>query len=73
MAIRDKPDKAKQVYIERGLPYPTGIEDANFEKLYPSSRKTPSWIMIDKDGIVREVTAGRVFPNDIANLFKQIE
>ena len=73
VAIRDKPDRAKQVYIERGLPYPTGIEDANFEKLYPSSRKTPSWIMVDRDGIVRDVTSGRVFPNDIANLFKQIE
>ena len=73
VAIRDKPDKARQTYLDRALPYPTGIEDANFEKRYPLSRKTPSWILVDKEGIVRQVVSGRVFPNDIATMFKAIE
>ena len=68
VAIRDKPEKAKQVYLDRGLPYPTGIEDANFEKLYPASRKTPTWIVVDKNGIVRDVSVGKSLRNDIDSM-----
>ena len=73
VAIRDSPEKAKQVYAERALPYPTGIEDASFEKLYPASRKTPTWVIVDKDGIVREVGAGRASRSDIEAMMRKAQ
>ena len=73
VAIRDTPEKARKVYTERGMPYPTGIEDANFEKLYPASRKTPTWVMVDKNGIVRDISSGRAYPNDFEMMFKKVQ
>ena len=73
VAIRDKPDKARQVYTERGLPYPTGIEDANFEKLYPAARKTPTWIIVNKEGIVRDISYGRATRYEIEMRFNKAQ
>ena len=73
VAIRDKPDKARQVYTERGLPYPTGIEDANFEKLYPAARKTPTWIIVNKEGIVRDISYGRATRYEIEMMFNKAQ
>ena len=71
VAIRDTPEKARKVYTERGMPYPTGIEDGNFEKLYPASRKTPTWVVVDKNGIVRDISSGRAYRNDFEIMFNK--
>ena len=71
VAIRDTPDKARQTYAERRMPYPAGIEDAAFEKLYPAARKTPTWVIVDKGGIVREVSAGRASRSEIESMMNK--
>ena len=73
VAIRDTPEKAKGAYADRAMPYPAGIEDASFEKLYPAARKTPSWIIVDKAGIVREVSSGRATRNEIETMIKRVQ
>lgn len=73
VAIRDTQEKARKVYAERGMPYPTGLEDGNFEKLYPASRKTPTWVIIDKNGIVREISSGRAYRNDFQNMLSRVQ
>ena len=73
VAIRDKPEKAKQVFVDRGMPYPTGIEDASFEKLYPASRKTPTWVIIDKGGIVRYIGAGQSSRSEIEGMMRRAQ
>ena len=73
VAIRDTPEKAKGAYADRAMPYPAGIEDAHFEKLYSAARKTPSWIIVDKDGIVREVSSGRATRYEIESMLKRVQ
>lgn len=73
VAIRDTPEKAKRVYTERGMPYPAGIESAGFEKLYPAARKTPTWVIVDKNGIVREIGAGQASRSEIEAMMKKAQ
>jgi len=73
VAIRDTPEKAKGAYVDRAMPYPAGIEDASFEKLYPAARKTPTWIIVNKDGMVREVSSGRATRYEIEAMLKRVQ
>ena len=73
VAIRDTPEKAKQTYVERAMPYPAGIGDAGFEKLYPAARKTPTWVIVDKNGIVREIGAGRASRSEIEAMMRKAQ
>lgn len=65
VAIRDTPDKAKRTFTERAMPYPAGIESAGFDKLYPAARKTPTWVIVDRNGIVRQIGLGQVTRDEI--------
>ena len=73
VAIRDTPEKAKATYADRAMPYPTGIEDSSFEKLYPAARKTPTFITVDKNGLVREVSSGRANRNEIEAMLNRVQ
>ena len=61
IAIRDKPDAARATYVERQMPYLTALETPEFEKLYANSRKTPTFVIIGKDGVVKSVSSGRLY------------
>ena len=73
VAIRDTPEKARKAYADYAMPYPAGIEGAGFEKLYPAARKTPTWVIIDKSGIVREIGLGRSSRSEIEAMMKKAQ
>jgi len=73
VAIRDTPEKARQIYADRAMPYPTGIESAGFDKLYAASRKTPTWVIVDKNGIVLQVGAGQASRGEIESMMRKAE
>ena len=73
VAIRDTPEKARKAYADYAMPYPTGIESPGFEKLYPAVRNKPTWVIVDKNGIVREISAGRASRREIEAMMKKAQ
>ena len=65
VAIRDTPEKARKAYTDHAMPYPAGIESPGFDKLYPAARKTPTWVIVDKAGIVRQIGLGQASRGEI--------
>ena len=60
VAIRDTPEKARKAYADYAMPYPAGIESPGFDKLYAAARKTPTWVIVDKNGVVRQIGIGHM-------------
>jgi peroxiredoxin len=65
VAIRDTPEKARKASADYAMPFPAGIESPGFDKLYTAARKTPTWVIVDKSGIVRQIGLGQSSRSEI--------
>lgn len=65
VAIRDTPEKARKAYEDYAMPYPAGIESPGFDKLYAAARKTPTWVIVDRSGVVRQIGLGQASRSEI--------
>jgi len=65
VAIRDTPDKARKAAADYAMPYPAGMERPGFDKLYAAARKTPTWVIVDRNGIVRQIGLGQSSRSEI--------
>jgi thiol-disulfide isomerase/thioredoxin len=58
--FRDKPDKARAMIDSiKPISFPVGTINDNWRSDYPKINATPTWILLDKKGIVRKVVVGQ--------------
>ncbi len=73
MAIRDTPEKARKAATDFAMPYPSGMESPGFDKLYPAARKTPTWVIVDRNGIVRQIGLGQSSRGEIEAMMSKAQ
>ena len=56
--FREEPANALAFYKRHGLAFPGGLIDDTYKANYPNIRGTPTWFLIDRQGIIRKKVVG---------------
>lgn len=58
VSFREDPAKSRAFFKDRGFEFPAGPIDAAYNTNYPNLKGTPTWFLIDRDGVIRKKVVG---------------
>lgn len=58
VSFREEPEKSQAFFKRHGFEFPGGPIDAAHNTNFPGIRGTPTWLLIDRDGVVRRKIVG---------------
>jgi thiol-disulfide isomerase/thioredoxin len=58
VSFRDEPAKSQAYFKGQGFEFPGGPIDATYNANYPNLLGTPTWFLIDRNGVIRKKVVG---------------
>ena len=58
ISFREEPAKSQAFFKRHGFEFPGGPIDATYDANYPNIRGTPTWFLIDREGVIRKKIVG---------------
>ena len=58
LSFREDPAKSRTFFKERGFEFPGGPIDDAYNTNYPNLKGTPTWFLIDREGVIRKKFGG---------------